>query len=1145
MPPNKKLVVPEKATKPTQQLTDTGKQDPALGKGSYNREFGASGTAMIGGFINEDFNAALEGEAGLAQFEIMRKSDAQVFATLLACELPIRSTRWYVAAAEGEDDSISDQDREIADYVEENLFSWMENTWDDLLRDILTMLPMGFSLFERVFESDGQYIWLRKLGFRKQNSIQKWETESGAPGVTQILPQPKQDNDMNKVGVNTISIPREKLVVFSFRREGDNYNGVSILRSAYRHWFYKEKLYRLDAIRHERQAVGIPVIYMPASPSDEDAAAALKILQNIRSSESSYVRMPGPKDDGWLFEFATMHASDSTNLFESIKHHNREISKNVLAQFLELGDTESGSRSLSEDQSDLFLYSLTAIANQIADTFNRHIIPQIVDFNFSNVERYPKLKFDKLGNTDFGKLASNLASLAGSGLIVPDPDLEAHVRDLYDLPPKMEGAEDVTATNADEMGNAIDPNASPEVDPNTELDQIESDLTDLQASEDSDDDEVFEAAFSEMEDALEDAECTFAMPVSSETKQKISMALKAYWDRKGRKAPKEQIDKNKASHDQASANIDAKTAEYKKQTSSIRDSIAKLKQTKASIPKGKAGTSARKQLAAQVKEQVDAVKKLRLQLQVSTSADVATKKTTTTQNKNLNALLKDRRAKLREQIKGINEAVKTQKLTHKQAIDQLKSKQQANSAKIKSLISQGHKGKTNPNADMIAALRNENKQYQDGMRQIRAKRKENTDAAKAIKEKAKADSGLYTEETMSDEHYFKEVSALVDNQLIIKLQSEVTPEDIEALKKKGFRFNEFEDNASRPMTFAERKVNWNGLQKTMQDFEEKLNAKLDEITQRQKADLLIQVKNAVEKNDVAALGSISAKYKGELSQAISEVQKEVFEYAKQGAAKEMSVSVPPTKKEVAGVMRVKNDLVVDKLTQDIENAAKSAATQQIGRQGGEITATNATQAVTAAGTAIDKVLTKMKPTANTIAVTGSIHMGRGSVFGRYPEKVYAMQYSAIIDQRTTDLCKSLDGRIVAPGSSQYINYSPPQHYNCRSVWVEILQDEAFKPDIGGIPDSITPSSSVDDYTAPKGGPILLKNSPAMGLVKQELADREAKLEALPAGKFENRRQAHQKRIDELKKAISDAENAKDFSEYIRAVLEADGINFKE
>jgi predicted transcriptional regulator YdeE len=75
----------------------------------------------------------------------------------------------------------------------------------------------------------------------------------GQPGITQQLDAPLTTGP-NK-GQSNVSIPAQKLVIFTHRREGDNYEGRSSLRSAYKHWFFKDTLYRLDGIRHERQGV--------------------------------------------------------------------------------------------------------------------------------------------------------------------------------------------------------------------------------------------------------------------------------------------------------------------------------------------------------------------------------------------------------------------------------------------------------------------------------------------------------------------------------------------------------------------------------------------------------------------------------------------------------------------------------------------------------------------------------------------------------------------------------------------------------------------------------------------------------------------------------------------------------------------------
>jgi SPP1 gp7 family putative phage head morphogenesis protein len=47
--------------------------------------------------------------------------------------------------------------------------------------------------------------------------------------------------------------------------------------------------------------------------------------------------------------------------------------------------------------------------------------------------------------------------------------------------------------------------------------------------------------------------------------------------------------------------------------------------------------------------------------------------------------------------------------------------------------------------------------------------------------------------------------------------------------------------------------------------------------------------------------------------------------------------------------------------------------------------------------------------------------------------VEALQYSAILDDRTTPICRELDGHVHAVGSKVWDTYRPPNHFQCRSI----------------------------------------------------------------------------------------------------------------
>lgn len=51
--------------------------------------------------------------------------------------------------------------------------------------------------------------------------------------------------------------------------------------------------------------------------------------------------------------------------------------------------------------------------------------------------------------------------------------------------------------------------------------------------------------------------------------------------------------------------------------------------------------------------------------------------------------------------------------------------------------------------------------------------------------------------------------------------------------------------------------------------------------------------------------------------------------------------------------------------------------------------------------------------------------------------VQALEYSAILDDNTTEICTHLDGRIYAAQSDVWDTYRPPNHYNCRSLLIPV------------------------------------------------------------------------------------------------------------
>ena len=382
-------------------------------------ELGGSGTKLLNGFINEEYNPKLSGLAGIAVYDEMRKSDGTVKAAVQAVTLPILSAKWYVKAA-----SEDDADKEIAEFVSKCFFELQSVSWDYVLRHALMSLPLGVMVFEKVYDAanvDGtERIILRKLAPRLPSSIQKWSIGVDIPGITQRLADGR-----------VVEIPMEKCVVIVNEMEGENWWGTSILRAPYKHWFMKNTFYKIDAIAFERQGLGVPFGKMPPGASQSDADELAKVLKTMRSNNQAYVVV----QDGYEIGFLDMQARTTRDPSTSIAHHNREIMKSVLAQFLELGaDSQTGSKAVSTDHSELFMQSMQSVATNIEASLNSFVVKELVDLNFPNVQKYPVLKCPSIKSEDVAAITAAYSSLVTAGAVIPSDQDEQYFRSMLGLP---------------------------------------------------------------------------------------------------------------------------------------------------------------------------------------------------------------------------------------------------------------------------------------------------------------------------------------------------------------------------------------------------------------------------------------------------------------------------------------------------------------------------------------------------------------------------------------------------------------------------------------------------------------------------------------------------------------------------------------
>jgi len=404
-------------------------------------ELGSSGLRRSGGIINEEFLPNLQGVKGFKVYREMRDNDPVIGAMLYAIDKVITRLEWKV---EGDDER-------TATFVQECLDD-MSDSWDATLQNILSMLVYGWSFHEIVYKIRGgmtndaktnsrfkdHRIGWRKWPVRAQETLQEWmlDERGGIQGMIQMDPS----------GGGLHRIPIEKALLFRTTTNRNNPEGYSLLRNAYRPWFYKRRIEEIEAVGIERDLAGLPMAYVPpeylmntANPAQKAVLQTVtEIVQNVKRNEQEGIVFPAAYDDqgNRVFDLTLLSASGARQFDTGavIQRYDQRIAMSLLSDFLLLGSDRVGSFALGTAKVDLWTLAVDSIAKTIAEVVNQYAIPRLLKLNAMRTDKMPELTYGQVSSVELGQVADYVSKLVGVGAIMPDPALEDHLRSLGDLP---------------------------------------------------------------------------------------------------------------------------------------------------------------------------------------------------------------------------------------------------------------------------------------------------------------------------------------------------------------------------------------------------------------------------------------------------------------------------------------------------------------------------------------------------------------------------------------------------------------------------------------------------------------------------------------------------------------------------------------
>lgn len=413
-------------------------------------ELGRVGQYRYGGIIYEEYLQELLGRKGVEAYKEMADNDDVVGAVLFAIEMLMRQCEFTV-----EPGGKTEVDEKAAKFVEECMND-MQHTWADTISEIVSFLTFGWSYHEIVYKrrmgrtkdmrtsskyDDGLIGW-RKLPIRSQDTLWEWKYADKSDDLLGMIQSPPPD-------YGQIFIPLEKALHFKTRSRKENPEGRSILRNAYRSWYFKKRIQEIEGIGMERDLAGFPVLTGPEEmdlwdSEDEDMvralAAAQNIVTNIRRDAKEGLVLPA----GWKLELLSAGTRRQFDTNQIIERYDKRIANTCIADFILLGQDGVGSFALSSDKTRLFALAIGTYLDIICEVFNSQGIPRLIDINgdhFKGITDYPKMVHGDIEDANLDNLANFINTMVGAGIIIPDEPLEDYVRRAGNLPKKEEGEE--------------------------------------------------------------------------------------------------------------------------------------------------------------------------------------------------------------------------------------------------------------------------------------------------------------------------------------------------------------------------------------------------------------------------------------------------------------------------------------------------------------------------------------------------------------------------------------------------------------------------------------------------------------------------------------------------------------------------------
>jgi len=378
------------------RLADSKSRPPSGELGDSGVGFGQGKTRRL---LDTEYLWDLRGAAAYRMYDRMRFSDPKVNGLRAAQNLPVLRASVTIEPTDEKDKDALAKAEFVQDCLIDNF------PWRAFLSDSLLATDFGFAPFEIVWRVDERgKVVVDRLAYRPPSSIAAEDITIEKGAVARITQRPATGG--------TYEIPGEKLLWFCYGKEGDDARGKPILRPMYKPWKLKEELEVELAVLIGKMG-GVPDIKTLGIVDDATATALDEAGASFGLNDGAFVRHSDDVEISLLASNARVG-----EVLSAIRYFDTQLSQVCMAQVLDLGANQVGSRALGTTLSDMFTDSIQALCSYREDVLNAKggLIYQLVDYNFPNTENMPSLRFGNVQRNDLTAMADAFQKLGAAGM---------------------------------------------------------------------------------------------------------------------------------------------------------------------------------------------------------------------------------------------------------------------------------------------------------------------------------------------------------------------------------------------------------------------------------------------------------------------------------------------------------------------------------------------------------------------------------------------------------------------------------------------------------------------------------------------------------------------------------------------------------